>query len=156
MTWKAREYGLHTRFIELSGEVNRAMPEYVVSKLMDGLNEHGKSLRGSKVLVLGIAYKKNVDDMRESPSVEIMELIQAKGAEIHYSDPHVPKFPKMREHSFNLSSVELTKENLASYDAVVLATDHDKFDFDAIYEHAQLIIDSRGKYRHVNGKVVKA
>lgn len=156
LTWKAREYGLHTRFIELSGEVNRAMPEYVVSKLMDGLNEHGKSLRGSKVLVLGIAYKKNVDDMRESPSVEIMELIQAKGAETHYSDPHVPKFPKMREHGFNLSSVELTKENLASYDAVVLATDHDKFDFDAIYEHAQLIIDSRGKYRHANGKVVKA
>ncbi|MBY6063716.1 nucleotide sugar dehydrogenase [Pseudidiomarina sediminum] len=156
LTWKAREYGLHTRFIELSGEVNRAMPEYVLNKLMDGLNDHGKSLRGSKILVLGIAYKKNVDDMRESPSVEIMELIQAKGAEVAYSDPHVPKFPKMREHSFNLSSIELTPENIASYDAVVLATDHDKFDFDAIYEHAQLIIDSRGKYRHVNGKVVKA
>lgn len=156
LTWKAREYGLHTRFIELSGEVNRAMPEYVLNKLMDGLNDHGKSLRGSKILVLGIAYKKNVDDMRESPSVEIMELIQAKGAEVAYSDPHVPKFPKMREHSFNLSSVELTPESLASYDAVVLATDHDKFDFDAIYEHAQLIVDSRGKYRHVNGKVVKA
>lgn len=156
LTWKAREYGLHTRFIELSGEVNRAMPEYVVAKLMDGLNHHGKPLSGSKVLVLGIAYKKNVDDMRESPSVEIMELIEAKGAEVHYSDPHVPKFPKMREHSFNLSSVELSPENLANYDAVVLATDHDKFDFDAIYEHAQLIIDSRGKYRHVNGKVIKA
>lgn len=156
LTWKAREYGLHTRFIELSGEVNRAMPEYVVAKLMDGLNHHGKPLSGSKVLVLGIAYKKNVDDMRESPSVEIMELIEAKGAEVHYSDPHVPKFPKMREHSFNLSSVELSPENLVNYDAVVLATDHDKFDFDAIYEHAQLIIDSRGKYRHVNGKVIKA
>ncbi|PTB88440.1 UDP-N-acetyl-D-glucosamine dehydrogenase [Pseudidiomarina aestuarii] len=156
LTWKAREYGLHTRFIELSGEVNRAMPEYVVSKLMDGLNDTNKSLRGSKVLVLGIAYKKNVDDMRESPSVEIMELIQAKGAEVAYSDPHVPKFPKMREHSFNLSSVQLTPETLTSFDAVVLATDHDKFDYDAIYEHAKLIIDSRGKYRHVNSKVVKA
>lgn len=156
LTWKAREYGLHTRFIELSGEVNRAMPEYVVAKLMDGLNDNGKSLKGSKVLVLGIAYKKNVDDMRESPSVEIMELIQAKGAEVAYSDPHVPKFPKMREHSFNLASVELTSDNLSSYDAVVLATDHDRFDYDAIYEHAKLIIDSRGKYRHVNGKVVKA
>ncbi|WP_417656313.1 nucleotide sugar dehydrogenase [Pseudidiomarina aestuarii] len=156
LTWKAREYGLHTRFIELSGEVNRAMPEYVVSKLMDGLNDTNKSLRGSKVLVLGIAYKKNVDDMRESPSVEIMELIQAKGAEVAYSDPHVPIFPKMREHSFKLSSVFLTPETLASYDAVVLATDHDKFDYDAIYEHAKVIIDSRGKYRHVNSKVVKA
>lgn len=156
LTWKAREYGLHTRFIELSGEVNRAMPEYVVAKLMDGLNDRNKSLRGSKVLILGIAYKKNVDDMRESPSVEIMELIQAKGAEVAYSDPHVPKFPKMREHSFNLSSVELNPDSLASVDAVVLATDHDKFDYDAIYKYAKLIIDSRGKYRPVNGKVVKA
>lgn len=156
LTWKAREYGLHTRFIELSGEVNRAMPEYVVAKLMDGLNDNGKSLKGSKVLVLGIAYKKNVDDMRESPSVEIMELIQAKGAEVAYSDPHVPKFPKMREHSFNLTSVELTVENLNSFDAIVLATDHDRFDYDVIYEHAKLIIDSRGKYRNVNGKVIKA
>jgi len=156
LTWKAREYGLHTRFIELSGEVNRAMPEYVVAKLMDGLNENGKSLKGCKVLVLGIAYKKNVDDMRESPSVEIMELIQAKGAEVAYSDPHVPQFPKMREHSFNLASVELTPDILSSFDAVVLATDHDRFNYDGIYEHAKLIIDSRGKYRHVNGKVIKA
>ena len=156
LTWKAREYGLHTRFIELSGEVNRAMPEYVVSKLMDALNDRNKSLRGSKVLVLGIAYKKNVDDMRESPSVEIMELIQAKGAEVAYSDPHVPVFPKMREHSFNLKSVNLTSDSLASFDAVVLTTDHDKFDYNLIYEFAPIIIDSRGKYRHVNGKVVKA
>ncbi|RUO19629.1 UDP-N-acetyl-D-glucosamine dehydrogenase [Aliidiomarina iranensis] len=156
LTWKAREYGLHTRFIELSGEVNRAMPEYVVSKLMDGLNEKGKSLKGSRVLVLGIAYKKNVDDMRESPSVEIMELIEAKGAVVAYSDPHVPKFPKMREHNFNLLSVELSEVTLKEFDAVVLATDHDRFDYDEIYAHAQLIIDSRGKYRHVNGKVIKA
>lgn len=156
LTWKAREYGLHTRFIELSGEVNRAMPDYVVSKLMDALNDKNKSLRGSKILVLGIAYKKNVDDMRESPSVEIMELIQAKGAEVAYSDPHVPKFPKMREHSFDLNSVELTAATLSFFDAVVLTTDHDKFDYELIYEHAQIIVDSRGKYRHVNGKVVKA
>lgn len=156
LTWKAREYGLHTRFIELSGEVNRAMPEYVVSKLMDGLNEKGKSLKGSRVLVLGIAYKKNVDDMRESPSVEIMELIEAKGAVVAYSDPHVPKFPKMREHNFNLSSVDLSEETLKEFDAVVLATDHDRFDYELIYTHAELIIDSRGKYRHVNGKVIKA
>ena len=156
LTWKAREYGLHTRFIELSGEVNRAMPEYVIGKLMDGLNEAGKALKNSRVLVLGIAYKKNVDDMRESPSVEIMELIEAKGAEIAYSDPHVPTFPKMREHSFNLSSETLSAENLATFDAVVLATDHDRFDFEHIKLHAKLIIDSRGKYREPTAHIVKA
>jgi len=156
LTWKAREYGLHTRFIELSGEVNRGMPEYVIGKLMDGLNDAGKALKNSRVLVLGIAYKKNVDDMRESPSVEIMELIEAKGAEIAYSDPHVPKFPKMREHSFNLKSESLTAENLASFDAVVLATDHDRFDYELIKQNAKLIIDSRGKYREPAAHIVKA
>lgn len=156
LTWKAREYGLHTRFIELSGEVNQAMPEYVVSKLVDGLNEHGKALKGSRVLVLGIAYKKNVDDMRESPSVEIMELLEAKGCVIAYSDPHVPVFPKMREHHFSLNSETLTSENLASFDAVVLATDHDKFDYDLIKSSARLIVDSRGKYRTAASHIIKA
>lgn len=156
LTWKAREYGLHTRFIELSGEVNRAMPEYVISKLMDGLNQHGKALKGSKILVLGIAYKKNVDDMRESPSVEIMELIQAKGAEIAYSDPHVPVFPRMRAYDFNLTSVKLTDAALQGFDAVVLATDHDCFDYDRIKQHAALIIDSRGIYREPAEHIIKA
>ncbi|MCF6458482.1 UDP-N-acetyl-D-glucosamine 6-dehydrogenase [Pseudoalteromonas sp. MMG024] len=156
LTWKAREYGLHTRFIELSGEVNTAMPEYVVNKLMDGLNQHGKALKGSKVLVLGIAYKKNVDDMRESPSVEIMELIEAKGADVAYSDPHVPVFPKMREHNFDLSSVELTPASVAEFDAIVLATDHDKFDYSLIKENAQLLVDTRGKYRAPADHIIKA
>jgi len=156
LTWKAREYGLHTRFIELSGEVNQAMPEYVVSKLVDGLNENGKALKGSKVLILGIAYKKNVDDMRESPSVEIMELLQAKGCVVAYSDPHVPVFPKMREHHFNLSSEVLTSESLSSFDAVVLATDHDKFDYELIKESSRMIVDSRGKYRLVAPHIIKA
>lgn len=156
LTWKAREYGLHTRFIELSGEVNRAMPEYVLGKLMDGLNAHGKALNGSRVLVLGIAYKKNVDDMRESPSVEIMELIEAKGANVSYSDPHVPVFPKMREHSFNLTSVEINADSLAEVDAVVLATDHERFDYDLIKQHAKLIIDSRGVYREPAEHIIKA
>lgn len=151
LTWKAREYGLHTRFIELSGEVNQAMPEYVLGKLIDGL-----ALKGSRVLVLGIAYKKNVDDMRESPSVEIMELIEAKGGVVAYSDPHVPVFPKMREHHFELSSEPLTAENLASFDAVVLATDHDKFDYSLIEAKAKLVIDSRGKYRAPASHIVKA
>ncbi|MFG3502821.1 UDP-N-acetyl-D-glucosamine 6-dehydrogenase [Pseudomonas sp. NPDC047963] len=156
LTWKAREYGLHTRFIELSGEVNQAMPEYVLSKLMDGLNDTGKALKGSRVLVLGIAYKKNVDDMRESPSVEIMELIEAKGGVVAYSDPHVLVFPKMREHHFKLNSEALTAENLASFDAVVLATDHDKFDYELVKHHAKLIIDSRGKYRAPAPHIIKA
>ena len=156
LTWKAREYGLHTRFIELSGEVNKAMPEYVVGKLMDGLNDLGRALKGSRVLVLGIAYKKNVDDMRESPSVEIMELIEAKGGVVAYSDPHVPVFPKMREHHFELSSEPLTAESLAGFDAVVLATDHDRFDYELILQHAPLIVDSRGKYRAPTAHVIKA
>ena len=156
LTWKAREYGLNTRFIELSGEVNRGMPEYVIGKLMDGLNDAGKALKNSRVLVLGIAYKKNVDDMRESPAVEIMELIQAKGAIVAYSDPHVAVFPKMREHSFKLSSEPLTAENLATFDAVLLATDHDRFDYGMIKQHARLIIDSRGKYREPAEHIVKA
>ena len=153
---KAREYGLHTRFIELSGEVNQAMPEYVLGKLMDGLNESGKALKGSRVLVLGIAYKKNVDDMRESPSVEIMELIEAKGGMVAYSDPHVPVFPKMREHHFEMSSEPLTASNLAGFDAVVLATDHDDFDYALIKSNAKLIVDSRGKYRTPAAHIIRA
>ncbi|MCO8166596.1 UDP-N-acetyl-D-glucosamine 6-dehydrogenase [Pseudomonas sp. 21LCFQ02] len=156
LTWKAREYGLHTRFIELSGEVNRAMPEYVVGKLMDGLNERGKALKGCRVLVLGIAYKKNVDDMRESPSVEIMELIEAKGGMVAYSDPHVLVFPKMREHCFDLHSEPLTAANLASFDAVLLATDHACFDYELIRQHSRLLVDSRGKYRQPEAHIVKA
>jgi|SRR5690554_351806 len=156
LTWKAREYGLHTRFIELSGEVNRAMPEYVLSKLMDGLNNRGKALKGSRVLVLGIAYKKNVDDMRESPSVELMELIESKGGRVAYADPHVPVFPTMREYHFELSSEPMTPDNIAGFDAVVLATDHDRFDYDLISCHAQLIIDSRGKYRTPADNLIKA
>lgn len=156
LTWKAREYGLHTRFIELSGEINRAMPEYVVGKLMKALNDRQKSLKGSRIMVLGIAYKKNVDDMRESPSVEIMELLRDAGADLQYSDPHVPVFPRMREHKFDLSSVPVTAGNLAACDAVVVATDHAKFDYDLIRQHAPLIIDSRGVYRDAADHIVKA
>lgn len=156
LTWKAREYGLHTRFIELSGEINQAMPGYVISKVSDALNDHGKALKDSKVIVLGIAYKKNVDDMRESPSVEIMEKLRDKKVAVEYSDPHVPKFPKMRAHKFDLVSVELTNATLAEYDAVVLATDHSKFDYDLILSASKLIIDTRGVYRAAHPKVVKA
>ena len=156
LTWKAREYGVNTRFIELAGEVNSSMPEYVVNKTALALNDHQRSIKGSKVLVLGIAYKKNVDDMRESPSVEVMELLRDLGAEISYSDPHVPVFPKMREHKFDLKSVPLTAESIASYDCVVLTTDHDKFDYDLLKQHAKLIVDTRGKYSGKHDNIVKA
>ncbi|MFN4236831.1 MAG: nucleotide sugar dehydrogenase [Vogesella sp.] len=156
LTWKAREYGVHTRFIELAGEVNSAMPDYVVSKVAAALNERKKAINGSKILVLGIAYKKNVDDMRESPSVFLMEKLRDLGADISYSDPHVPVFPKMREHHFDLASVTLTAESVASYDCVLLATDHDKFDFAMLLQHAQLLVDSRGKYQQGAANVVKA
>ncbi|MGK5057249.1 nucleotide sugar dehydrogenase [Janthinobacterium sp. LB2P49] len=156
LTWKARQYGLHTRFIELAGEINSDMPHWVISKLADALNERSRSIKGSKVLVLGIAYKKNVDDMRESPSVELMEILRDKGADIAYSDPHVPVFPKMREHHFELSSVELTAATIASYDVVLLATDHRAFDYALIQEHAKLIVDTRGVYLTPASNVVKA
>lgn len=156
LTWKAREYGLNTRFIELSGEVNRSMPEYVVSKLMEGLNEHGKPLKGSRILVLGLAYKKNVGDTRESPSVEIMELLNKRGAHISYSDPHVSVFPKMRDHDFDLQSVAVSAETLPDYDGVVLATHHDDFDYDLIRDKASLIVDTRGVYREPADHIIKA
>lgn len=156
LTWKAREYGLNTRFIELAGEINRSMPEWVVSKVVDALNDRHISLRGSRILVLGIAYKKNVDDMRESPSVMLMEILRAKGAEVAYSDPHVPVFPKMREHRFDLRSVELSAQNIAGYDLVLLATDHAKFDYELIRKHARLIVDTRGVYLEPFANLVKA
>lgn len=156
LTWKAREYGLNTRFIELSGEVNRAMPEYVVTKIMYGLNRHGKALNGARVLILGVAYKKNVDDMRESPAAEIMHRIAERGAEISYSDPHVPVFPPMRNYDFDLSSVELTPEKLSNQDAVVLVTNHDRFDYDLIKQHAPLLIDTRGIYREPADNIIRA
>jgi UDP-N-acetyl-D-glucosamine dehydrogenase len=156
LTWKARQYNVHTRFIELAGEINHAMPAWVVGKLVDALNERGRALKGAKVLVLGIAYKKNVDDMRESPAVELMELLVAKGAEVAYSDPHVPVFPRMRRHRFDLRSVPITAEGLAGYDAVLVATDHDAFDYGLIRRCAALIVDTRGVYLEPAPNIVKA
>jgi len=156
LTWKAREFGVHTRFIELAGEVNASMPDYVIAKVAAALNASRKSINGSRVLVLGIAYKKNVDDMRESPSVMLMEKLRDLGAEVSYSDPHIPVFPKLREHKFDLASVALTPEAVAGYDCVLLATDHDRFDYDLVKAHAKLVIDSRGKYLEPASNIVKA
>lgn len=156
LTWKAREYGVHTRFIELAGEINSSMPSYVLKKIAKSLNERKQSINGSKILMLGISYKKNVDDMRESPSVFLMEKLRDQGAIISYSDPHVPVFPKMREHKFDLKSETLTAESIAQYDCVVLATDHDKFNYDLIIKSSKLVIDTRGKFRDQHPHLVKA
>ena len=157
LTWKAREYGVNTRFIELAGEVNSHMPDYVIGKTALALNGINRSVKGSKILILGISYKKNVDDMRESPSVEVMDRLHKLGADIAYSDPHVAVFPHIPgPHCFNLSSTPITAETLAGFDCVVLTTDHDKFDYPLIAEHAKLIVDTRGRFRDGSPKVVKA
>jgi UDP-N-acetyl-D-glucosamine dehydrogenase len=155
LTWKARAYGVHTRFIELAGDVNHQMPDFVVRKTMDGLNQRGKALKGSKVLVLGLAYKKNVDDMRESPSVEIMDMLSNMGADISYSDPHIPKFPRIRRGQLDLVSVDLTEETLKQSDCVLLVTDHDAYDYDFIAAHADLVVDTRGIYK-TGDNIIKA
>jgi UDP-N-acetyl-D-glucosamine dehydrogenase len=154
LTWKAREYGLHTRFIELAGEINSDMPKWVVTS-WPTLNEREKSIKGSRIFVLGIAYKKILTTCAKAHG-ELMELLQAKGARIDYADPWVPVFPKMREHHFDLCSVDLTSDSIASYDAVLLATNHDVFDYDMIQQHARLIVDTRGVYLKQLANVVKA
>lgn len=147
LTWKAREFGLHTRFIELAGEINSAMPQWVVDKIADALNNREKAMKNSKILVLGVAYKRNVDDMRESPSLEIMELLTEKGCQVSYADPHVPILPPMREHHFELKSIELNAESLGNFDCVVLATAHNAFDYDSIARYSKLVIDTRGAFK---------
>ena len=156
LTWKAREYGINTRFIELAGEINHYMPQWVVGKVMDALNDRGKALKGSHILVLGLAYKKNIDDTRESPAVEIMDLLQDKGAEVAYSDPHVPKFPRKRNYHFDLHSLALTPESIASYDCLVLAADHDGFEYQQLVQHARLVVDTRGRLGVGRANVVAA
>lgn len=146
LTWKAREFDRQTRFIELAGEINRGMPKHIISRLALALsNERKKSLNGSKILVVGIAYKKNVDDMRESPSLILMELLEEHGANYEYYDPHIPTIPPTREHAqfTGLKCADFSKENLANYDAVLIATDHDSVDWTFLAEHADLIIDTR-------------
>jgi len=155
LTWKAREYGIHTRFIELAGEVNRAMPEWVVQKTADALNEHGKAVKGSKILILGLAYKKNVSDSREAPAVEIIDLLKKKGALVDYSDPYVPQFPIKRDFAFDMTSMPLTQETMAYYDCVLLTTDHDDFDYKMLAENCSLLIDTRNRFP-IKENIVKA
>lgn len=146
LTWKAREYGRQARFIEIAGEVNHAMPEWVVDRVAEALNMRRKPVNGSRILILGLAYKKNVSDTRESPSVAILDLLAKRGADIAYVDPWVPEFPKMREYDYTLKAQPLTAETMRTTDAVILCTDHDDFDYAAIQTHAPLIIDTRGRF----------
>jgi UDP-N-acetyl-D-glucosamine dehydrogenase len=143
LTWAARKYGHHTRFIELAGEINTAMPRRVVERLAEALNDRGKPVKGSSVCVLGAAYKKDVDDVRESPAIEILELLVRRGADVSYSDPHVPALPPMRRHTIRLHSTPLTEAFLAAQDAVLIVTDHSAVDYAWVVRHAPLVVDTR-------------
>ncbi|MCS7052460.1 MAG: nucleotide sugar dehydrogenase [Ignavibacterium sp.] len=159
LTWKAREFDISTKFIELAGEINTFQPYHVVNRTIEALNNYGKTINGSKVLILGAAYKKNIDDMRESPSLKLIEIFMQRGAEVSYNDPFVPKLPPTRHYRFDMESVDLTAENLGKFDVVVLSTDHDIYDYDFIYKHSNLIIDTRNAFKQkglINGKVYKA
>ncbi|HSL81764.1 MAG TPA: nucleotide sugar dehydrogenase [Thermoanaerobaculia bacterium] len=158
LSWKAREHGLSARFVELAGEVNVPMPEHVVGKVLRALNDRGKPVRGSRVLVLGLAYKRNVDDPRESPAFEVIDRLLELGARVSYHDPFIPVAPAMRTWPElpAMESVALTAETLQGADAVVLITDHEGVDYELVAEHAPLVIDTRGVYREPRGNVVKA
>ena len=160
LSWKAREYGYPTRFIELAAEINTRMPEHVVEKVAAALNERGKPLKGSRVLVLGLAYKKDVDDVRESPSVTLIELLQQRGAKVSYHDPFIPSGKPMREHSIeHMRSVPLTPATLKKVDCVLIATDHSNVDYDMVCKYAPLVVDTRnatGRKKRPRKRVVKA
>lgn len=159
LTWKARQYGLATQFIELAGQINTNMPHYVIGRLIDALNERRQSLKGSRVLVLGLAYKPDIDDVRESPSLELIELLKDKGAKVDYSDPYIPQTHRQRQYDLQMKSKRLTAKMLAGYDAVLIATNHSDYDYDWIVEHARLVVDTRNataKVRTGRSRIVKA
>lgn len=158
LSYKAREYDFSTRFIELAGEINTSMPYYVMERLVEGLNCQGRPLTGARVLVVGLAYKKDVDDVRESPSLKLIELLLRRGARVDYHDPHIPVMPKTRRYDFNMRSVDLTPENLAAFDAVLIATDHSCLDYAEIAAHAALVVDTRNVFANMpnNPKIIRA
>jgi UDP-N-acetyl-D-glucosamine dehydrogenase len=159
LTWVARKFGVHTRFIELAGEINTSMPLYVVNRIAEALNEQSKPIKGSRICILGVAYKKNVDDPRESPAFEILELLQRRGAHVTYNDPHIPTLPAMRHHFIRMDSEPLTESFLAAQDCVVIVTDHSAYNYEWIVRHAPLVVDTRNATVGVGkgvGRVVKA
>jgi UDP-N-acetyl-D-glucosamine dehydrogenase len=159
LAWKAKEINFSTHFIELAGEINANMPAYVVSRLSDALNAQGKCLKGSKILILGITYKKDIDDMRESPALEVIEHLHEKGAKVLYNDPYIPRIPKVRKHDLDMASTPLTAKLLRSLDAVVIITDHTAYDYAWIVKNAPLVVDTRNATRGIRNhraKIVKA
>ena len=150
---------MNTRFIELAGEINTFMPEYVIARVVEALNKRRKPLNGSRILVLGLAYKKDVDDLRESPSIALIERLKTAGAKVAYNDPHIPKTPRQRDHDLRMTSKKLSPKMLASYDCVLIATDHSAYDYASIVRHAQLVVDTRNATKDVKTgrrKIVKA
>ena len=154
LTWKAKQVGIDTRFIELAGEVNTKMPEWVIDKLKKALEKRGKILKGLKILIAGVAYKKNVDDIRESPALRIIDLLQRAGAIVSYHDPFVPVLKKTRQYNFSLTSVDLNN-SLINYDATLLITDHDDLDYKILIDRSELLIDTRGHYKNAS-MIIKA
>jgi UDP-N-acetyl-D-glucosamine dehydrogenase len=159
LSWKAREYGMTTRFIELSGEINTSMPKHVVGRVMEALNDRGKPLKGSRVLILGAAYKPNVDDIRESPTLELIDLLQQRGALVEYNDPYVPQITRGRHYDLNMDSVDLTEERVAACDCVLVSTAHACYDMAWVVQHAPLVVDTRNATAGVaigRDRIVKA
>jgi len=156
LSYIAKKYDYTTRFIELAGQINIKMPEYVVEKVNDALNQHKKQLKGSKILILGIAYKKDIGDQRESPAFKIIELLESKGAKVDYNDPFIPFVPKMRKFKFSKSSVALNNKSINRYACVIIITNHSCYDYDMIFRNAKLIIDTRNSINRVSKKVIKA
>jgi len=159
LSWKAREYDFNTRFIELAGEVNTSVPYHVVKRISEALNNQEKSVKNSRILILGVAYKPDVDDMRESPAIKIIDSLSRMGANVCYNDPHIPVFPKLRKYDYDLRSVELTPKLLGSMNCVVIVTNHSTYDYDFIVEHSKIVVDTRNATRTVKSnkhKIVKA
>ena len=156
LSWKASQYGVEAKFIKLAGEINTNITHWVVDKTEQGLIDIGKSINNSDILILGVAYKKNVEDLRESPGLHLIDLLTKRSAKVQYSDPYVKKLPKTRKHDFNLSSVDLNPENIKGFDVILIAADHDIFDYKMIEKHANLIVDTRGVFQTYNPKVIVA
>jgi UDP-N-acetyl-D-glucosamine dehydrogenase len=160
LTWKAKEVGRPVEFIELAGLVNHRMPAYVIDRLAEGLNDAGKPVRGARVLVVGLAYKANVGDVRESPSFELIELLRKRGAEVDYHDPHVPHTQPMRRHDLRMDSVALDERTIGSYDAVLISTAHAAVDYELLARNAKLVVDTRNAMAPwadvLAGRLVKA
>jgi len=159
LTWKAREFGMSTQFIELAGDINTKMPEYVVGKVAEALNRSRKAMNGSKILVLGLAYKRDIDDLRESPSIELIELLKERGAKVDYNDPYIPRTPRQREHDLRMRSKALSPSMLRGYDCVLISTDHSDYDYPWIVKHARVVVDTRNataKVRTGRSKIVRA